>query len=113
PPPSAFPDVRAVWPHPLGQVCQRALPGTLLRRAQGLDKRLQEGFQAGQDAPQQAGRDLGIVQQFLQAEAIESLPGSPYRQRGSPERIVCQGLGSVPAGDTVELISECGTEPRT
>ena len=68
-----------------GQVGEQALDivagiGTLLRRVQGLDKRLQEGFQAGQDSPQQAGWDLGIVQQFLQAEAIASLHGSSSRQ---------------------------------
>ena len=33
---------------------------------------MQEGFQAWQDTPQETGRDLGIVEQLVQAEAKAS-----------------------------------------
>ncbi len=45
----------------------------LLVARQRRDERLQEGCQAGQHALQQAGRDLSIFQQFVQADAEPSL----------------------------------------
>ena len=63
-----------------GQVRQQALDvvagvGPLLSRAQSLDERLQECFQPGHDATQQAGRDLGVLDQLVQPNAIPSFHG--------------------------------------
>src|SRR2546423_14832924 len=52
--------------------------GPLVRSRQRRNERLQEGFQAWQHAPQQAGRDFGIFQQFVQADA------EPSFHRASP-----------------------------
>jgi hypothetical protein len=65
-------------PNLAGEVRQQPLDvvlsvGLLLRRTQRVEERLEEGFQTGQDAPQQTGRDLRIVEQFVQAEAKGSL----------------------------------------
>src|SRR5205823_3346855 len=58
----------------------------LLGPRQRRDEWPQEGFQAGQDAAQQAGRDLGIFQQFVQADAEPSLHRtSPFGKWLSPK----------------------------
>src|SRR5262249_8801802 len=46
--------------------------GLLLECLQGVEERLQEGLESWQDAPEQGSWDVGIVEQFGQADAKTS-----------------------------------------
>ena len=64
--------------------------GPLLGRAEQRGEGLEEAFQPRQQAAQQAGRDLGIVEQFVQADAKTSLHGASPREVTSTERSCTQ-----------------------
>jgi hypothetical protein len=74
-----------------GEVGEEALDvvpsiGLLRCRTEGVEEGLEEGFAAWQDATQQTGRDLGIVQRLVQPDTESSLHGFSFQQLRSAER---------------------------
>ena len=73
------------------QVGQKSLDvvvgvGLLPGRLQGLEEGLEEGLQSWQHAPEQVGRDVGIVEQFRQADTKSSFHRrSPFSGFRSPK----------------------------
>src|SRR5262249_16268798 len=90
----------------LGQQALDAVPrvGPLLGRAQGPDERLQERFQPGHDATEQSRRDLSVLNQLVQPDALPSLHRLLRSPDHPPEGLYCNDLRPSRLGDTAELV---------